>query len=199
MSSQSVLVPGEVIAGASVDVLLTTAQTLLQEATDRVRTGTAGMSRDELIDQAVTCQQVQNTAWAAQSVRLAQAAAIEEVVEPGRQPREIRRPIGSYADEWFPQELGARLGWSDRQTTTRLTEAVDAIRQTPRMFDRTASGSLDPRKLTSLRRHSAVCGRTSRERLKANCLRRLTMPRRLTIPKGARTATGMTTDASRFR
>lgn len=148
MSKQSLLIPGEAIAGASADVLLATAQTLLRAATERVRVGTAGVSRDELLDQAVMCQQVQNTAWAAQSVRLAQIAAIEEVVSPaGEEPREVRHSIGSYADEWLPQEIGARLGWSDRQTTGRLGDAVDAIRCTPKLFDLVSAGSLDPRKL----------------------------------------------------
>lgn len=147
MSKQSSLIPGESIARASVDALLATAQTLLREAADRVREGTVEVSRDELIDQVVACQRVQNTAWAAQSVRLAQVAAIEEVVSPGATPREVRHAIGTYADEWLPQEIGARLGWSDRQTTNRLGDAVDAIRCTPTLFELTAAGTLDPRKL----------------------------------------------------
>ncbi|HWC23700.1 MAG TPA: HNH endonuclease signature motif containing protein [Flexivirga sp.] len=149
MSKQPPLIPGEAITGASVDVLLTTAQTLLREASDRVRAGTSDVSRDQLLDQVVTCQQVQNTAWAAQSVRLAQVAAIEEVLSPtGAGPREVRHPIGAYADEWLPQEVGVRLGWSDRQTTNRLGDAVDAIRCTPRLFGLVSAGALDPRKLS---------------------------------------------------
>lgn len=161
MSKQPLLIPGEAIAGASAEVLLATAQTLLRAATERVRVGTAGVSRDELIDQAVACQQVQNTAWAAQSVRLAQVAAIEEVVSPaGEEPREVRHSIGSYADEWLPQEIGARLGWSDRQTTNRLGDAVDAVRCTPRLFDLVSAGSLDPRKLGVV--SETLCGTSPR-------------------------------------
>lgn len=161
MSKQPLLVPGEVVAGASAGVLLATAQALLRAATERVRVGTADASREDLIDQVVVCQQVQNTAWAAQSVRLAQVAAIEEVVSPaGEEPREVRHSIGTYADEWLPQEIGARLGWSDRQTTGRLGDAVDAIRCTPSLFDLASAGSLDPRKLGAV--SETLCGTSPR-------------------------------------
>src|SRR5579875_2068237 len=150
MSKQQLLVAGEVIADAPVDVLLATAHALAREAADKARAGTTETSREQLIDQVVACQQVQNSVWAAQSVRLAQVAAIEEVVSPGAPPREVRHSIGTYADEWTPQELATRLGWSDRQATNRLTDAVDAIRYAPSMFDLTQRGSLDPCKLTGI-------------------------------------------------
>lgn len=156
MSTQPLLIAGEAIADASVDALLTTAHALVREAVDKARGGTSGTSREALIEQVVACQQLQNSTWAAQSVRLAQVAAIEEVAEPGEAPREVRHAIGSYADAWLPQELGARLGWSDRQTTHRLTEAVDAIRTVPRLFERTVDGSLDPRKLNIVA--ESLCG-----------------------------------------
>lgn len=150
MSKQQLLVAGEVIADAPVDVLLATAHALAREAADKARAGTTEASREQLIDQVVACQQVQNSVWAAQSVRLAQVAGIEEVVSPGAPPREVRHSIGTYADEWTPQELATRLGWSDRQATNRLTDAVDAIRYAPSMFDLTQRGSLDPCKLTGI-------------------------------------------------
>ena len=156
MSKQPLLVAGDDIAGASVDALIATAHALVREAADKARAGTVGSSREELIDQVVACQQVQNSTWAAQSVRLAQVAAIEEIVEPGRRPREVRRSIGKYADEWLPQELGARLGWSDRQTTNRLSDAIDAMKHTPALFALAERGSLDPRKLTTI--SDALCG-----------------------------------------
>lgn len=156
MPKQLLLVAGDDIAGASVDALIATAHALVREAADKARAGTVGSSREELIDQVVACQQVQNSTWAAQSVRLAQVAAIEEIVEPGERPREVRRSIGKYADEWLPQELGARLGWSDRQTTNRLTDAIDAMKHTPALFALTENGSLDPRKLTTI--SDALCG-----------------------------------------
>lgn len=157
MSKQALLVAGDAIADASVDALLATAHALVRAATRKVRVGTAELSRDELIDQVVVCQQMQNTAWAAQSVRLAQVAAIEEVLSPtGEQPREVRHAIGTYADEWLPEEIGARLGWSDRQTANRLGDAVDAIRCTPRMFGLVSAGVLDPRKLSVVT--ETVCG-----------------------------------------
>lgn len=156
MSKQQLLVAGDDIAGASVDALIATAHALVREAADKARAGTVGSSREELIDQVVACQQVQNSTWAAQSVRLAQVAAIEEIVESGGRPREVRRSIGKYADEWLPQELGARLGWSDRQTTNRLTDAIDAMKHTPALFALAEKGSLDPRKLTII--SDALCG-----------------------------------------
>ena len=156
MSKQPLLVAGEVIADASVEALLATAHALAREAAAKSRAGTTKESREQLIDQVFACQQVQNSVWAAQSVRLAQVAAIEEVVSPGAPPREVRHPIGAYADEWTPQELATRLGWSDRQATNRLTEAVDAIRYAPSMFDLTQRGSLDPRKLTGVA--DTLCG-----------------------------------------
>ena len=156
MSNAQLLVTGEDIAGAPVEELLATARALVSEAVDKVRAGTSGTSREELVEQVVACQQLQSSTWAAQSVRLAQVAAIEEVAEPGQAPREVRHAIGSYADEWRPQELGARLGWSDRQTTNRLSEAVSAIRTVPRMFERTVDGSLDPRKLNIVA--DSLCG-----------------------------------------
>jgi len=147
MSNPPALIAESVIAGASVDALIATAHALVREAADKAGMGTVGSSRDELIDQIIACQQVQNSTWAAQSIRLAQVAAIEEIVEPGKRPREVRRPIGKYADEWLPAELATRLGWSDRQATGRLTDAVDGIRATPGMFELTVSGTLDARKL----------------------------------------------------
>lgn len=160
MSNQPLLVTGGAVADASVDALLATAHALAREAANRVRSGTADTSREGLIDQAVACQQVQNSMWAAQSARLAQVAAIEEVVSSDGPPREVRHAVGSYADEWLPSEIGTRLGWSDRQATTRLTESVDAIRRTPRLFDLTARGALDPRKLVGV--GDTLCGASSK-------------------------------------
>lgn len=156
MSNQPLLVTGEAVADASVDALLATAHALAREAANRMRSGTADTSREGLIDQAVVCQQVQNSMWAVQSARLAQVAAIEEVVSSDGPPREVRHALGSYADEWLPSEIGTRLGWSDRQATTRLTESVDAIRRTPRLFDLTARGTLDSRKLVGV--GDTLCG-----------------------------------------
>ncbi|RNI23249.1 hypothetical protein [Flexivirga caeni] len=115
MSKQQFLVPGEVITGAPVGALLETAHALLVAAAGKVREGTRDVPRGVLIDQAVACQQVQNTAWSVQSVRLAQVAAIEEVMISGEGAREVRHPIGAHQDEWLPAEVATRLGWSDRR------------------------------------------------------------------------------------
>ncbi|RNI22245.1 HNH endonuclease signature motif containing protein [Flexivirga caeni] len=150
MSKQQLLVPGEVITGAPVDALLATAHALLVAAAGKVREGTRDVPRGVLIDQAVACQQVQNTAWSVQSVRLAQVASIEEVMISGEGVREVRHPIGAHQDEWLPAEVATRLGWSDRQATNRLTEAIQVIRCTPGLFDLATAGVLDARKVSAV-------------------------------------------------
>ncbi|NNG40957.1 HNH endonuclease [Flexivirga sp. ID2601S] len=96
-------------------------------------------------------QRVQNTAWAAQSARVAQLAAVESVVEIGTgREREITHPIGEFQSEWLPVDLGVRLGWSDRQVQDRINDSVAAITCTPRLFAQTAEGMLDSRKLTAV-------------------------------------------------
>ncbi|MFC6715618.1 hypothetical protein [Branchiibius cervicis] len=70
------------IADASVAELLAAAGELLQAAYGRVREDFAGLSLEVLLDQVVAAQRVQNSAWAVQTHRLAQAAAIEYRDEP---------------------------------------------------------------------------------------------------------------------
>lgn len=84
----------------------------------------------------------------------AQAAAIEYREEPNPirdavpklVTRVIRHAPGSFTDEWFPVEVATRLGWSDRHTHARLTDALDTLTSCPRLLDRVGAGGLDPAK-----------------------------------------------------
>ena len=143
-----------VATDASVSELLQAASGLLQAAYARVSGDHPGLSEEDLMGDIVVAQQVQNTAWAIQSHRLVAAAAIEHRDDPnpvqGAYPmlihRVIRHDPRSYVDEWFPVEAGTRLGWSDRQTDTRLGEALDTLQWCPRLLDRVGAGTLDPGK-----------------------------------------------------
>ncbi|WP_109684699.1 HNH endonuclease signature motif containing protein [Branchiibius hedensis] len=146
------LSPG--VQDASVAELLGAAAGLLQAAYARVAGDYAGLSEEDLMGDIVAAQHVQNSAWAIQSHRLTQAAAIEHRDDPnpieGAYPllihRVIRHAPGSFVDEWFALETGTRLGWSDRQSNTRLGEALDTVERCPRLVDRVGSGTLDPGK-----------------------------------------------------
>ncbi|PWJ25182.1 uncharacterized protein DUF222 [Branchiibius hedensis] len=139
---------------ASVAELLGAAAGLLQAAYARVSGDYAGLSEEDLMGDIVAAQHVQNSAWAIQSHRLTQAAAIEHRDDPnpiqGAYPmlihRVIRHDPGSFVDEWFALETGTRLGWSDRHSNTRLGEALDTVERCPRLVDRVGSGTLDPGK-----------------------------------------------------
>ncbi|WP_109686216.1 HNH endonuclease signature motif containing protein [Branchiibius hedensis] len=141
-------------ADASVAELLRAAAGLLQAAYARVSGDHAGLSEEDLMGDIVAAQHVQNSAWAIQSHRLTQAAAIEHRDDPnpieGAYPllihRVIRHDPGSFVDEWFALETGTRLGWSDRHSNTRLGEALDTVERCPRLVDRVGSGTLDPGK-----------------------------------------------------
>ncbi|MFC6713432.1 HNH endonuclease signature motif containing protein [Branchiibius cervicis] len=142
------------IADASVAELLAAAGELLAVAYQRVQEDFAGLSLEVLLDQVVAAQRVQNSAWAVQTHLLAQAAAIEYRDEPNPienalpklVTRVIRHAPGSFTDEWFPVEVATGLGWSDRQTHTRLTDALDTLTGCPRLLDRVGAGGLDPAK-----------------------------------------------------
>ena len=139
-----------VVPDASVGELLGAAAGLLQAAYARVSGDYAGLSEEDLMGDIVAAQRVQNSAWAIQSHRLTQAAAIEHRDDPnpiqGALPRLIHRVVrhdpGSFVDEWFALETGTRLGWSDRQSNTRLGEALDTVERCPRLVDRVGSGGL---------------------------------------------------------
>ncbi|WP_170119829.1 HNH endonuclease signature motif containing protein [Branchiibius hedensis] len=143
---------------ASVAELLRAAAGLLQAAYARVSGDYAGLSEEDLMGDIVAAQHVQNSAWAIQSHRLTQAAAIEHRDDPnpiqGAYPllihRVIRHDPGSFVDEWFALETGTRLGWSDRHSNTRLGEALDTVQRCPRLVDRVGSGTLDPGKACAI-------------------------------------------------
>ncbi|WP_148043195.1 hypothetical protein [Flexivirga caeni] len=133
--------PGEGAPG-SAGARIQAAFALLTSAFQDARTDSAGLSKTELLDQAVTAQRVLDAAWAVQSARLAQAAAIEDVVTPdatspeGVRVREIHHRIGAYQEEFIGCEVGPLLGWTSRQALDRVSEASEAIRRTPRLFTR---------------------------------------------------------------
>lgn len=99
-----------------------------------------------------------NTAWALQVARLAQAAAIEEVVQTdptspeGCRTREVRHAIGAHRDEFIGSEIGPRFGWTSGQANVRVAEATDAITRTPRLFQRVGTEELEPAKLAAIHR-----------------------------------------------
>ncbi|NNG38147.1 HNH endonuclease [Flexivirga sp. ID2601S] len=135
----------QVIAAATTRELLEAAQTLLRAAFDKARDDTAsargdasGLSDDQLLDQVLATQRVQNSAWATQTLRLEQLAQREYDKHP------------ESPDTWTPLEVGARLGWTDRQTSARLSQAVDSVRYTPLLLDHAGTGELESRKLVAV-------------------------------------------------
>ena len=107
---QKQLVNGGALHDASVAELLATARTLTSMAFNRSRLGSTGLSREDLLDDVKLAQEAQNAAWAVQSVRLAQFAAIEEV------------PDGRSHDELDPRaaSLGSDHGAHDRAARDQL-------------------------------------------------------------------------------
>jgi len=137
---------------------LAAAFTVLVAAFEDARVDAITLTKQELLDQAVAAQQVLNTAWAIQSARLAQAAAVEETpvrdhtAPGGYRTREIRHTIGAYQDEFIGCEVGPLLGWASGQALARVAQATDAITRTPRLFRHMAAGQLEPAKLATVHR-----------------------------------------------
>ncbi|WP_265444177.1 HNH endonuclease signature motif containing protein [Flexivirga meconopsidis] len=145
MSQLQQALTNQVIAAATTSELLEAAQTLLRAAFDNARhdaNGTPGdgtcLSDGELLDQVLATQQVQNSAWATQTLRLDQLAQREYDKHP------------ESPDTWTPLEVGARLGWTDRQTSLRLTQAVDSVRHTPLLLHQAGTGELEGRKVIAV-------------------------------------------------
>ncbi|WP_265446865.1 HNH endonuclease signature motif containing protein [Flexivirga meconopsidis] len=153
---QQALTPA-VISAASTRQLLEAAHTLLQVAFTHARTDPTGPSHGlsghdlpghelsgvelpehGLLELVAVAQQVQNAAWATQTICLEQLAA-----------HELRKHPES-PDTWTPLEVGARLGWSDRQASRRLTEAGDTVRHAARLLDRAGTGAMDGRKVAAI-------------------------------------------------
>ncbi|NNG39349.1 hypothetical protein HJ588_08680 [Flexivirga sp. ID2601S] len=134
-----------VIAAATTGELLDAAQTLLRAVFDKTRDDTAStrgdgsdLSDDELLDQVLATQRVQNSAWATQTLRLEQLAQREFDKHP------------ESPDTWTLLEVGARLGWTDRQTSLRLTQAVESVRHTPLLLHHAGTGGLESRKVVAV-------------------------------------------------
>ncbi|KYH45992.1 hypothetical protein AZH51_10060 [Branchiibius sp. NY16-3462-2] len=132
--------------------LLAAAEQLLRVAYHRVDKDLSDLSEDALLADIQLAQRVQNSAWAVQTHRIAQAAAIEHREDPNPVEdalprlisREVRHEPGSFVDEWFPLEVATRLGWSDRQAGNRISAAIDTLDRCPRLLDRVGAGGLDP-------------------------------------------------------
>ncbi len=150
-------------AGDKLDEALNLLLTAFQDA----RVDSITLTKQELLEQAVAAQRVLNAAWALQAGRLAEAAAIEEVVRPdatsptGCRTHEVRHAIGAHQDEFIGCEVGPMLGWTSGQASARVAEATDAIKRTPRLFLRVGTGELEPAKLAGIHR---ALGRVERER-----------------------------------
>ncbi|NNG39768.1 hypothetical protein HJ588_10850 [Flexivirga sp. ID2601S] len=145
MSNLQQTLTDQVIAAATTTEVLEAAQTLLRAAFDKTRDDTAsargdasGLSDDQLLDQVLATQRVQNSAWATQTVRLEQLARREYDKHP------------ESPDTWTPLEVGARLGWTDRQTSLRLTQAVESVRHTPLLLHHAGTGELESRKVIAV-------------------------------------------------
>ncbi|WP_265442999.1 HNH endonuclease signature motif containing protein [Flexivirga meconopsidis] len=128
-----------VIAAATTSELLEAAQTLLRAAFEKAHESDGtGLSDGELLDQVLATQQVQNSAWATQTLRLDQLAQREYDKHP------------HHPDTWTPLEVGARLGWTDRQTSLRLTQATESVRYTPLLLHQAGTGELEGRKVVAV-------------------------------------------------
>ncbi|NNG40599.1 HNH endonuclease [Flexivirga sp. ID2601S] len=145
MSNLQHALTDQVIAAATTTEVLETAQTLLRAAFDKTRDDTTSargdgsdLSDDELLDQVLATQRVQNSAWATQTLRLEQLAQREFDKHP------------ESPDTWTPLEVGARLGWTDRQTSLRLTQAVESVRYTPQLLHHAGTGELESRKVVAV-------------------------------------------------
>ncbi|MBB2891477.1 DUF222 domain-containing protein [Flexivirga oryzae] len=134
------------------------AMQLLTAAFEDTRLDEITLTKHDLLQQTVAAQQVLNTAWAIQSARLAQAAAVEETVIPdhdeadGSRTRQVRHAIGAHQDEYIGCEVGPLLGWTPGYAVHRVAEASDAITRTPRLFRQVAAGRLEPAKLSTIHR-----------------------------------------------
>ncbi|KYH44356.1 DUF222 domain-containing protein [Branchiibius sp. NY16-3462-2] len=156
MSSTRSVIRQKALSEASVADLLAAAEQLLRVAYHRVDRDFSDLSEDALLADVQLAQRVQNSAWALQTHRIAQAAAIEHREDPNPVEdalprlvsREVRHEPGSYVDEWFQLEVATRLGWSDRQAGNRISAAIDTLDRCPRLLDRVGAGGLDPFKAT---------------------------------------------------
>ncbi|WP_265442725.1 HNH endonuclease signature motif containing protein [Flexivirga meconopsidis] len=139
MSQLQQALTNQVITAATTSELLQAAQTLLRAAFEKAHEpdGT-GLSDDDLLDQVLATQQVQNSAWATQTLRLDQLAQREYDKHP------------ESPDTWTPLEVGARLGWTDRQTSLRLSQAVESVRYTPLLLHQAGTGELEGRKVIAV-------------------------------------------------
>lgn len=136
----------ELICASSAD-LLEAALTLAAAAFDSARTDVDPLSKDQLLAQVAATQQVANSALATQAVRVAQAAAHEDIFDAKvGDTRTIRHHLG-FAEQWIDTEIAPLLGLGARQAGVRIQHALDAVTRAPRLLTEAGTGSLDPTKI----------------------------------------------------
>ncbi|WP_446666728.1 hypothetical protein [Flexivirga sp. B27] len=149
----------EELTRASSADLLDAALTLAATAFDSARTDRDPLTKDELLAQVAASQQVANSALATQAVRVAQAAAHQDVFDPKiADTRTIRHHLG-FADEWIDTEIAPLLGLGTRQASTCVQHALDAVTRAPRLLTEAGTGSLDPTKIGVVTDQLAGAGR----------------------------------------
>ncbi|RNI22905.1 HNH endonuclease signature motif containing protein [Flexivirga caeni] len=149
--------PGEGAPG-SAGAKIQAAFELLASAFEDTRIDSITLAKEDLLEQVLATQRVLNTAWAVQSARLAQVAAIEEVRFPDRsapsgfREHTVRHAVGTHQDEFIGCEVGPLLGWTSGHAVDRISEAVDAMTRTPRLFTHVGAGEVEPGKLATIHR-----------------------------------------------
>ncbi|RNI25340.1 hypothetical protein EFY87_01535 [Flexivirga caeni] len=135
------------LSGASSGDLLEAALELVTLAFDSARTDADPLTKDQLLEQVATTQQIANSALAAQSVRIAQAASHETVFDPAiADTKTVRHHLG-FAEEWIDTEIARLLGLGPRQAGARIQHALDAVTRAPRLLTAAGTGRLDPAKV----------------------------------------------------
>lgn len=135
------------LACASSSQLLEAALCLVSLAFESARTDVDPLTKDGLLEQVAATQRIANSAFSTQAVRIAQAAAHEEVFDPKiADTRVIRHQLG-FADQWIDTELAPLLGLGPRQVGVRIEHALDAVTHAPRLLTEAGTGRLDPEKV----------------------------------------------------
>jgi hypothetical protein len=146
MTNQLLPTADELTRASSSD-LLSAALKLASLAFESARTDADPLTKDQLLEQVAATQRVANSALATQAVRIAQAASHEEVFDPTiADTRLIRHHLG-FAEQWIDTEIAPLLGLGQRQVSTRIEHALDAVTQAPRLLTEAGTGKVDPTKI----------------------------------------------------
>lgn len=146
MANQLLPTAAELKCASSSD-LLDAALALAASAFDSARTDADPLTKEQLLEQVAATQRIANSALATQAVRVAQAAAHEEVFDSTlADTRVVRHHLG-FADTWIDTEVAPLLGLGTRQVATRIQHALDAVTRAPRLLTEAGAGGLDPAKI----------------------------------------------------